>query len=87
MLFAFVLGVDEDVIEVYYDKNVKLLYQDLVDVALECCWCIGQSKMHHLVLEMAIAGPEGCLPFVSFPNLHSIVDISQIELGEMSSPT
>ncbi len=35
VLFAFVLGVDEDVIEVHYDKNVELLCKDLVDTALK----------------------------------------------------
>ncbi len=35
MLFAFALGINEDVIEVYYHKNVVLLYQDLVDLALK----------------------------------------------------
>ncbi len=55
MLFAFTLGVDKDVIEVYYYENVKFLCQDLIDIALEHGQCVGQSKRHHLVLEMAIA--------------------------------
>ncbi len=87
MLFAFVLDVDEDIIKIHYNKNVELLCQDLVDVALECGWCVGQSKKHHLVLEMAIAGLEGRLSFVSFLNPYSMVGIGQIELGETSSPT
>ncbi len=87
VLFVFVLGVDKDVIEVHYDKNVKLFYQDLIDITLECGRCVSQSKGHHLVLEMAIAGPEGRLPFVSFPNPYSMVGIGQIELGETSSRT
>ncbi len=87
MLFAFVLGVDEDVIEVHYNENVKLLCQDLVDVILKCGRCIGQTKGHHLVLKMAIMGPEGHLLFVAFPDPHSMVGIGQIKLGETSSPT
>ncbi len=87
MLFALGLGVDEDVIEIHHHKNVELLYQHLVDVALEDGWCIGQSKRHHLVLEMAIAGFKGRFPFVSFSNPHLIVGISQIKLGKTSNPT
>ncbi len=87
VLLTFAFGVDEDVIEIHYYKNVKLLCQNLVDIALERGRCIEQSKKHNLVLEVAIAGPEGRLPFVAFPYLHSMIDISQIELGEMSSPT
>ncbi len=87
VLFAFVLGVDEDVIKIHYDENVELLCQDLVDIALKCGRCVGQSKRHHLVLKMAIAGPEGHLPFISFLNPHLMVGISQIKLGKTLSPT
>ncbi len=65
MLFVFALGVDEDIIEVHYHKNVELLCQDLVDIALERGRCVSQSKKYHLVLEMAIAGSEGRLPLSS----------------------
>ncbi len=87
ILFAFTLGVDEDVIKVHYHDNVKLFCQDLVDITLKYSWCIGQSKRHHLVLEMAIAGLESRLPFIAFPTPYLIVGIGQIELGETLSPT
>ncbi len=87
VLFALALSVDEDVIEIHYHENVKLLVQDLVDIALKRSRCIGQSERHDLVLEMAVVGPEGRLPFVAFPDPHSIVGVGQIELGETSSPT
>ncbi len=87
MLFAFALSVDEDVIKVHYDKNVKLLCQDLVNVALECGRCIGQSKRHHLVFKIAIAGPKGRLLFIAFFDPHLMIGIGQIELGEMLSLT
>ncbi len=87
MFFAFAFGIDEDVIEVHYYKNVKLLCQDLIDVAQECGQCIGQSKRYHLVLKMAITGLEGYLLFIAFFDSYSIVGISQIELGETLSLT
>ncbi len=86
MLFALVLSVDEDVIKVQYHKDVELLCQDLIDVTLKYGRCVGQSERHDLVLEIAIAGPEGRLLFVSFLNPHSMVGIGQIDLGETSSP-
>ena len=46
ILFALVLGVDEDVIKIHYHEDVKLLCQYLVDVPLECGRCISQSKKH-----------------------------------------
>ena len=35
MLFAFALGIDKDVIEIHYHKNIELLCQDLINIALE----------------------------------------------------
>ncbi len=86
MLFALVLSVDEDVIKIYYHRNVEVLYQDLVDVTLKYGRRVGQSKRHDLIFEVTIAGPEGYLLFIAFPDPHSMVGISQIELGEISSP-
>ncbi len=87
VLFDFTFGVDEDVIEIHYHKNVKLLCQDLINVALKRDRGVGQSKRYNLVLEIAIAGPEGCFLFVAFPDLHLIVSIGQIKLGKTPSPT
>ncbi len=75
MLFSFVFGVDEDVIKVYYHKNVKLLCQDPIDVTLESSWYGGQSKRHYLVLEMSITGLESYLPFIVFSDPYPMVDI------------
>ncbi len=87
MLFALILSVDEDVIEIHNHKNVELLGQDLVDVTLKRSRYVGPSERHDLVLKKAIAGPEGRLPFIAFPDPHSMVVIRQIELGKTSSPT
>ncbi len=87
VLFSLAFGVDEDIIKVHYHQNVKLLYQNLVDVDLESGRYVGHSKKYYLVLEMAIAGPESYLLFIAFFDPHLIVRISQIQLGETSSPT
>ncbi len=87
MCFAFAFDVDEDVIEVYYHKNVEILCQDLVDVALKRDWYVSQSKMYDLILEVAMVRPEGCLPFITFSDPHLMVGIGQIQLGETLSLT
>ncbi len=76
MLFFFTFGIDEDIIEIYYHENVKLLCQDLIDVDLESDWCVSQSKRHHRVIKMAIAGFEGCFLFIAFLDPHPIVGIN-----------
>ncbi len=86
ILFALTFSIDEDVIEIHYHENVELLGQEFVDITLKCDRCVGQSKRHDLILEIAIAGPEGRFSFIAFPDPYSIIGIGQIELGEMSNP-
>ncbi len=87
IFFAFVLSIDEDVIEVHYNENVEFFCQDLIDVTLKRGRCVGQSKRHDLIFEVAIAGPEGRLLLIAFLDLPLMIGIGQIKLGEMSSPT
>ncbi len=87
VLFALILSVDEDVIEVHNHNDVEFLYQDLINITLKRGRCVGQSKRHDLVLEMTIAGSEGRFSFIALSDPHLMVGIGQIELGETSSPT
>ncbi len=87
VLFAFTFGVDEDVIEEYYHNNVKLLSQGFVNVALKRDRCVGQSKRHDLIFEVAMASPESRLLFIAFPDPHSMIGIGQIKLSKISSLT
>ncbi len=82
MFFALALSVDENIIEIHYYEDVELFGQDLVDIALKRGRCIGQSERHDLVLEMAVAGLEGHLLFIAFPDPHLMVSIGQIKLGK-----
>ena len=46
MLFMFFLGlrVDEDVINEYYDKRIKVFTKYLVHEVHKCSWCISETK-------------------------------------------
>lgn len=75
MFFSFVFNINDDIIKVCNNKDVKFFYHNLVDVALESGQCVVQSKRHHLVLEVVIAGPEGYFPFITFSDPHLMVGI------------
>ncbi len=79
---SWILSIDQDVIQVHYNEDIKLFSENLVDVALKTGGCIGKAKEHYLVLEVAISGAKGCLPFVTFSNLHPMIGTSQIQLGK-----
>ena len=40
MTIPIIFGVNQDVIQVQNNKDVKLLCKDLADVSLEACWYI-----------------------------------------------
>ena len=82
MLLIFAFGVDKDVIEVHYHKNVELFCQDLIDIALEHSQCISQSKRYHLVFKMTITASKGRFPFIAFSDSHLMVGIDEIELDK-----
>ena len=85
MFFSLVFGIDEDVIKVYYHKNIELFYQNLINVALKCSRYIDQCKKHYLILEIIVAGFESHFSFISFSDLHLIIDLSQVKLGKIPS--
>ena len=85
MTFSVIISVNEDVIQIHNGKEVELLSKDLVDVSLEACWCIRQTKRHHLALKVAILSVERGFPLVSFANSDSMVGTGEVELGELFS--
>ena len=38
---TLILSIDEDVIQIYNDKDIKYFYQDLVDIVLEASRSVG----------------------------------------------
>ena len=82
MAFALIFGVDEDIIQIHNDKNIKFFRKDLIDVALECCQSLGQFKRYYLIFEMAVSGPESSLLLISFTNSHPVISTSKVELGK-----
>ena len=79
---AWVLGIDENVIEVNNDKNIEFFGQDLVNISLEAGWCVKQPKRHDLVLEMAVSSPKSCFPFIALFYPYSIIITCEIKLGK-----
>lgn len=83
MTLAWIFSIDEDVIQVDDDKNVKLLGQDLIDVASKANRYIKETERHDLVLEMAVSSLKSRLPFIAFFNSHPIIGAGEIQLGKL----
>ncbi len=76
-----IVGVDEDVIKVYNYGNIKHVSEYVVHEALEHCRSIGESKRHDTPFKGAIAGPEGCFPFITFSYMYEMISMSKIKFG------
>ena len=68
MLFG-VVGVDENVVQVDKNANVKEVREDVIHEALERSRRVRESKGHNHPFEGAVTSAEGGFPFISFVDL------------------
>ena len=87
MTLAFIFGINEDVIQVNNNKDIKFFGQNLIDVALEAGRSVEKTKTHHLIFEVAVSNSEGDLPLIAFSYPHLVVSTGQVQLSELLSPT
>ncbi len=76
-----VIGIDEDVVQVYDYGNVKHVSKNVVHEALERCRSIGEPKRHDTPFKGAVTGPEGCFPFITFSYVYEMISVSEIKFG------
>ena len=84
---VWVIGINEDIIEINNDKNIKFLGQNLIDITLEGGRCIKKPKKYYLVLEVAVSSLGSCFPFIVFFNPYLMISTYKIKLGELFGPT
>ena len=76
-----IVGVYQDIIQVYYYGDVNHVGEDVVHEPLETCRGIGEPLGHHQPLERPVPGPESGLPFVAIGDADEVVGMSQVDLG------
>ncbi len=79
---SWILSIDQHVIQVHYNEDIKLFSENFVDIALKTGACVGKVEGHYLVLEVAVSGAKSRFPFVTFSNPHLMIGTSQIQLGK-----
>ena len=85
MAFSFVFSVDEDINQIHNVKDIEFFRKNLIDVALECCLSVGQSKRYYLILKVTISGPESSLSLISFANSYPVIGTGEVELDKPPS--
>lgn len=81
------ISIDHNFIKIYNDKNIRLFYQNLVDIVLETSRSIEQAKQRDLIFKIALSGTEHCFSFIFILNLHLMINVDQVKLYKALGPT
>ena len=77
-----VLRVDKDVVKVRETDDIQEVSKGIVDVPLEGCRSIRESKGEDDVLKMTVAGSEGRLPFMPGLNPNEVIGLPDVKFTE-----
>ena len=78
----FVVAEDEDVVQIYNNKDIGHVADDVVHEMLKGGWGVGHTKGHYEVFDQPVSRTKGCFPFVSWGYPNVVVARSDIYLGE-----
>ena len=87
MILASVFNINQNVIKVHNNENIKFFYQNFIDVVLEAGGGVRKTKKHNLVLEIAVPYLEDCFLLVTLLSFHPIICIYQVQLSKTLSAT
>lgn len=63
---------------VYYNKDIKFLSKDYIDIALKTSRYIRKFKKHDMVFKVTISIIKDYFLFITLTNSHSMIGTSQI---------
>ena len=82
-----IFGINQDVIEVYNNKNIKFFRQDFVNIALEAGGGVKRTKRHNLVLEIVVPYLKNCFPLVTLLDTHLMICVYSVQLSKTLGAT
>ena len=85
MAFFFIFDIDEDIIQIYNNKNIKLFRKNLINIALENCQSDNQPIGYYLILKIAISDLKNDFLLISFANSHLVIGTYEVELDKPPS--
>ena len=80
---AWVLDINEDIISINNDKNIKLFSQDFINITLETGRCIAKLKSYYLILKVAVSSLEDHLLFIAYFYPYLIINNCEMDLNEL----
>jgi hypothetical protein len=76
LVLGHVVGIDEDVVEVYNDTNIQHVAEDVVHKVLKSSGPIGKSKQNNQPFKQAIVSVEGGFPFITISYVEEVVGMA-----------
>ena len=80
-------SINQNVIDVYNDKNVEFFFQYFVNKALKVRGGIIKIKINNLILKMIIPCLGGCFLLVTLLNSYLIIYIYQVQPNKILNTT
>jgi len=84
MMEIGIVGVDEDVVQVSKDTNIKEVAKNVLHESLEGGWKISKSERQNTSFKGTIAGLECDFPFITFTDSDKMVGMLEVNVGEQS---
>ena len=75
---AGIFSINQNVIKVHNDKNVKFFYHNFVDIAIEADGDIRKTKKFDLILKIAVLNSKDYFLLVIFPNSYIMIYVCHI---------
>lgn len=70
--------MDQNIIQIYHIKDIKLFGEDLIDLVLKTGGCIEKTKGHDLALKMTVSDTKGYFLLIILLKAYLIISISKI---------
>ena len=76
MSLAEIFDIDQDIVQIYNNKDIKLFGKDFVNIILKSDQKIGKTKSNDLVLKVPISSIKSYFPLITFSDLYLMICIS-----------
>lgn len=86
MVLVLIFDINQDIIEVDKDKNIKFFEQDLINKYLKISSNIKKSKKYYLILKISVLLLESSFLFVNLYYSYMMINAHEVLLGKLVRP-
>jgi hypothetical protein len=76
-----IVGIHQDIIQVYHNVNIQQICEEGVKGALESSWCVGQTFQNDPEIIRAITGTESGFVLVTSGDAEQVIGVAKVQFG------